>query len=233
MQLTTDPGAFPPTPPRSTTDARLIAEHDWAAFDAVEEMKDHWDRPGWTSSTRAYYWMLTFPDAAPLIEHARRCQKELRHLAFDDIDADGLHLTLGRIGRIDEIDPAHVDRLVAKAHERTPESFTLGAVPLTASRGAIRYSVAPWTPVIQMHEALSAAGTESGIPPRKPTSLLRPHLGIAYCNRPISADIVRDAIRPLREFDAVDALVQKVRLVELRREGQAYRWQVIHSLELR
>ncbi|MGW2702330.1 2'-5' RNA ligase family protein [Streptomyces sp. NPDC001340] len=196
-------------------------------------MKDHWDRPGWTSSTRAYYWMLTFPDATPLIDHAGRCQKELRHLAFDDIDADGLHLTLGRIGRIDEIDPGHVDRLVAKAHERRPESFTLRAVPLTASRGAIRYSVAPWTPVIQMHEALSAAGTESGIPPRKPTSLFRPHLGIAYCNRPISADIVRDAIRPLREFDAVDALVQKVRLVELRREGQAYRWQVIHSLELR
>ncbi|MFI1163264.1 2'-5' RNA ligase family protein [Streptomyces sp. NPDC020801] len=211
----------------------MIAKHDWAAFDAVEEMNDHWDRPGWTSSTRAYYWMLTFPDATPLIDHAGHCQKELRHLAFDDIDADGLHLTLGRIGRVDEIDSGHLDRLVAKAQERRPESFTLRAVPLTASRGAIRYSVAPWDPVLHLHEALFAADAESGIPQRKPTSLLRPHLGIAYCNRPVSADIVRDAIRPLRELDAVDVAVQKVRLVELRREGQAYRWQVIHSLELR
>lgn len=233
MRLTADPGAFPPTPPPSTTDATLIAEHDWAAFDAVEEMKDHWDRPGWTSSTRAYYWMLTFPNATPLIDHAGQCQKELRHLAFDDIDADGLHLTLGRIGRVDEIDSGHLDRLVAEVHVRRPERFSLRAVPLTASRGAIRYSVAPWAPVIQLHEDLSAAGAASGIPPRKPTSALRPHLGIAYCNRAISADIVRDAVRPLRELDAVDVPVQRVRLVELRREGRAYRWQVIHSLELR
>ncbi|MER6548652.1 2'-5' RNA ligase family protein [Streptomyces sp. NPDC001250] len=211
----------------------MIAEHDWAAFDAVEEMKDHWDRPGWTSSTRAYYWMLTFPDATPLIDHAGRCQKELRHLAFDDIDADGLHLTLGRIGRVDEIDSRHLDRLVAEAHERRPEDFTLRAVPMTASRGAIRYSVAPWTPVIQLHAALSVAGSESGIPARKPTSVLRPHLGIAYCNRPISAETVRDAIRPLREREAVDVPVRRVQLVELRREDRAYRWQVIQSLELR
>ncbi|MFE3638133.1 2'-5' RNA ligase family protein [Streptomyces sp. NPDC059168] len=211
----------------------MIAEHDWAAFDAVEEMKDHWDRPGWTSSTRAYYWMLTFPDAVPLIEHAGQCQKELRHLAFDDIDADGLHLTLGRIGRVDEIDSGHLDRLIAKAHERRPECFTLRAVPLTASRGAIRYSVAPWTPVLHLHEALSAVSAESGIPPRKPTSLLRPHLGIAYCNRPIPADVVREAIRPLRGLDAVDVPVRRARLVELRREDRAYRWQVVHSLELR
>ncbi|GHE11349.1 2'-5' RNA ligase family protein [Streptomyces alanosinicus] len=233
MQLTADPGAFPPTPPPSTTDATLIAEHDWAAFAAVEQMQDHWDRPGWTPSTRAYYWMLTFPDATSLIDHASQCQKELRHLAFDDIDADGLHLTLGRIGRIDEIDSEDVDRLVAEAYERRPECFTLRVVPLTASRGAIRYSVAPWTPVLQLHEGLSAAGAESGIPPRKPTSLLRPHVGIAYCNRPISAGIVRDAVRPLRELETVDVAVQNVRLVELRREGPAYRWQVIHSLELR
>ncbi|GAA3834480.1 hypothetical protein GCM10022403_079130 [Streptomyces coacervatus] len=233
MQLTADPGAFPPSPPPSTTDATLIAEHDWAAFDAVEEMKDHWERPGWTSSTRAYYWMLTFPDATPLINHAGQCQKELRHLAFDDIEPDGLHLTLGRIGRIDEIDFGYLDRLAAKAHERRPERFTLRAVPLTASRGAIRYSVAPWAPVIQLHAALSVAGAESGIPPRKPTSVLRPHLGIAYCNRPMSAEIVRDAIRPLRKLDAVDAPVRRVRLVELRREDRAYRWQVIHSVELR
>ncbi|MFK4222152.1 2'-5' RNA ligase family protein [Streptomyces sp. NPDC019890] len=233
MQLATDPGAFPPTPPPSTTDASVIAAHDWAAFDAVEEMKDHWDRPGWTAATRAYYWMLTFPDAAPLIDHAGQCQKELRHLGFDDIDADGLHLTLGRIGRVDEIDSGQMDRLVAEAEERSPEKFTLRAVPLTASRGAIRYSIAPWTPVIELHTALAEAGAASGLPPRKPTSVLRPHLGIAYCNRSMPADIVRDAVQPLRELDAVDAPVQKVRLVELRRDGRSYRWQVIHSLELR
>ncbi|MEN8649093.1 2'-5' RNA ligase family protein [Streptomyces sp. 21So2-11] len=233
MQLTADPGAFPPTPPPDTSDASAIANHEWAAFGNVEEMANHWDRPGWTPSTRAYYWMLTFPDAFPLIDHARHCQKALRHLGFDDINEEGLHLTLGRIGHVGEIGSGQLDRLVAAAHKARPKAFTMRAVPLTASRGAIRYSVAPWPPVIQLHATLAAAGVESGLPPRKPTSILRPHLGLAYCNRPMPADIVRDAVRPLRSLDGVDVPVQRVQLVELRREGRAYRWHVIHSLELR
>ncbi|MFF3337826.1 2'-5' RNA ligase family protein [Streptomyces flavidovirens] len=233
MQLTADPGVFPPTPPPSVNDASVIAGHDWAAFDTVEEMNNHWDRPGWTATTRAYYWMLTFPDAPALIDQARYCQSTLRHLGFDNIDDDGLHLTLGRIGRVEEVAAEQMDTLIAAVSERRLEAFTLQAIPLTASRGAIRYSIAPWTPVIQLHTALAAAGVESGLPPRKPTSILRPHLGIAYCNRPMPASVVRDVVRPLRELDAVEVPVQQVQLVELRRENRAYRWNVIHVLALR
>ncbi|NUK18125.1 2'-5' RNA ligase family protein [Streptomyces lunaelactis] len=232
MQLTADPGAFPPTPPPSTNDASVIADHDWAAFTNVEEMTNHWDRPGWTSSTRAYYWMLTFPDATPLINQARQCQRELRALGFDDVDEDALHLTLARIGPVEQVAPSQLDRLIATAREARSDAFTLRAVPLTASRGAIRYSVAPWTPTIELHAALGRAGVEVGLPPRKPTSALRPHIGIGYSNRRMPANIVRDAVRPLRALDAVGVPVPRVQLVELRREGRAYRWDVIHELEL-
>ncbi|MFC8147968.1 2'-5' RNA ligase family protein, partial [Streptomyces paradoxus] len=63
VQLSADPAAFPAHPPADLSDPAVIAAHDQAAFDAVETMVDHWDRPGWTAQTRAYYWMLTFPDS--------------------------------------------------------------------------------------------------------------------------------------------------------------------------
>ncbi|MEU4054009.1 hypothetical protein AB0F09_33115 [Streptomyces olivaceus] len=54
IQLSTDPAAFPARPPADLSDPAVIAAHDQAAFDAVETMVDHWDRPGWTAQTRAY-----------------------------------------------------------------------------------------------------------------------------------------------------------------------------------
>ncbi|WP_327356349.1 2'-5' RNA ligase family protein [Streptomyces sp. NBC_01304] len=196
-------------------------------------MTNHWDRPGWTSSTRAYYWMLTFPDADLLIDQARHCQKELRPLGFDDVDEDALHLTLGRIGTVEQVAPGQLHRLIAAAHAARPEAFNLRAVPLTASRGAIRYSVAPWISTIDLHAALSRAGSVVGLSPKKPTSALRPHIGIAYSNRRMPAHLVRDAVLPLRALDSVTVPVRRVQLVELRREGHTYRWDVIHELELR
>ncbi|MFD7222923.1 2'-5' RNA ligase family protein [Streptomyces sp. NPDC059892] len=211
----------------------MIAAHDWASFGTVREMTNHWDRPGWTDTTRAYYWMLTFPDTPPLIEHARRCQLALQRLGFDNIDERGLHITLGRIGAVHETAATDLDDLMASLYEVRPEAFTLRAVPLTASRGAIRYSVAPWKPIVELHAALSTAGAAVGLPPRRPTSSLRPHLGIAYCNRSMRAGVVREAVRPLRDLDGVDIRVPGVQLVELRREARAYRWEVIHTVELR
>ncbi|MCX5555407.1 2'-5' RNA ligase family protein [Streptomyces sp. NBC_00038] len=233
MMLAIDPRAFPPAPPSDPNDPGIISAHDWDAFFAVDEMVNHWDRPGWTSTTRAYYWMLTFPDAIPLIGQARHCQRELRHLGFDEIDEDGFHLTLSRIGLAKEISSQQLERLVANAFKRDIERFTLQAIPLTASRGAIRYSIAPWHPVLRLHAALAAAGIESRLPMDKPTTSLRPHVGLAYCNQTMPAREVRTAILPFRSLDAVELNVHQAQIVELRREHRAYRWQVVHTLPLR
>ncbi|EST26953.1 2'-5' RNA ligase family protein [Streptomyces roseochromogenus] len=233
MTLAPDPRAFPPAPPADSTDPGVISAHDWDAFAAVDQMVNHWDRPGWTSRTRAYYWMLTFPETLALIRQARHCQRELQDLDFDAVDEDGFHLTLGRIGLIHEIAPHRLKHLAAIAREHVIHAFTLQAIPLTASRGAIRYSIAPWDPVLRLHATLAAAGSESGLPLDKPTASMRPHMGIAYCNRSMPARDVRAAIRPLRDLDPMHVDVHHVELVELRRERRAYRWQVVHSLSLR
>ncbi|MGP3948873.1 hypothetical protein [Streptomyces sp. 7N604] len=48
--LSADPAAFPTEPPADLHDPAAIAAHDWAAFSALEEITDHWSRPGWSDA---------------------------------------------------------------------------------------------------------------------------------------------------------------------------------------
>ncbi|WP_344282848.1 2'-5' RNA ligase family protein [Streptomyces hebeiensis] len=195
-------------------------------------MINHWDRPGWSAATRRYYWMITFPGEDPLIEHARGCQRAIEPLGFDPIPGSGLHMTLLRIGDTSHVPPATIDQLAATAHREVPRAFTIHAIPLTASRGAIRYSVAPWTPILALHAALSRAGECHDIPTARSTHLLRPHIGIAYCNRPMPTASVRDAVAPLRALTSIPLKVSHVRLVELRRDSRRYQWTIHHEVSL-
>lgn len=223
--------AFPTEPPLHPDDLQSVAHHDWAAFCRLDEMTSHWDRPGWSPTTRAYYWMLTFT-ADAFAGQLDLCRKAIKHLPFDPIDDDGLHLTLGRAGLAGDVEHPELERLAHRARDGMPSAFGLSAAPITASRGAVRYSVAPWTPVLALHEHLSQAGTAAGLQPLKPTSRLRPHIGIAYCAQALAARHVREALTPLRAHPPVTLLVDRVELVLLRREPAAYRWDTVYSLPL-
>lgn len=230
--LTTHPDAFPVSPPPDLDDPRVIAEHDWAAFGAVTEMRDHWQRPGWSANTRAYYWLLEVTDPG-FLDQAAHCQNVVRDLgAFDLIGSDGYHATLGRIAPADTVDQGRLDQLARNVQADAPPAFSLTAIPLSGSRGALRYSVAPWTPVVDLHQRLVAASAASGLPTMKPSSRLRPHIGIGYCNRPTTTAPVRAAVEPLRLLTLVQLLVDRVELAELRREDAAYTWQVVHTIHL-
>lgn len=114
----------------------------------------------------------------------------------------------------------------------SPSGFRLRAVPLAGSRGAVRLTVAPWGPVLALHAALSESMAPLGLAPRKPTALFRPHLSLAYNNRPRPAAPVIEAVTPLRGLAPVDLHVREVQLVEPRREDRACRWDVVKSLPL-
>ncbi|KAF3470112.1 2'-5' RNA ligase family protein [Streptomyces sp. Tu 3180] len=232
IPLSADPAAFPVCPPADLADPAVIAAHDQAAFDAVERMVDHWDRPGWTAQTRAYYWMLTFPDDPVLVGLARRCQQRLAPLGLDPVPDDGLHITLARVGSAATLPLSHLDDVINAATPLLPEAFRLRAVPLAGSRGAVRLTVAPWAPVLALHVALSESMTSLGLTPGKPTALFRPHLSLAYNNRPRPAAPIIEAVTTLRDLPAVDLHVREVQLVELRREDRAYRWDVVKSVPL-
>ncbi|MGW0651774.1 2'-5' RNA ligase family protein [Streptomyces umbrinus] len=231
--ITSHPDAFPSAPPPDLDDPRVVAAHDWRAFDSLTEMQDHWQRPGWTSKTRAFYWLLTIPDESDFAAQARQCQEAVRHFqAFDLIDSDSFHLTLGRIADVDTVNERLLFSLAETVQASAPAAFTLSALPLTGSRGALRYSVAPWTPVIRLHELLVAASASCGLPPMKSSSRLRPHIGIGYCDRTLPTGPVHDVLRILRALSPTALEIDHVDLVEMRREGASYRWRVVQTVHL-
>ncbi len=142
-ELDVDSGAFPSAPPADLDDPGVIVEHDWRSFQAVERMSNHWDRPGWSDRRRTYYWMLTFSNAIELSRRAEHCQEALQHLGMDPVPADGLHVTMLRVGDIDRVSQAQVEHLLNMAEKMPVSEFELLAHPLTGSRGAVRFSLSP------------------------------------------------------------------------------------------
>ncbi|MET8976249.1 2'-5' RNA ligase family protein [Streptomyces sp. NPDC004539] len=157
--------------------------------------------------------MLAFPDDRLLAALAERCQEELALLGLDPVPLDGLHITLAR------------EALLLAA-------FSVRAMPLTGSRGAVRLSLGPWEPLLRLHHALVETERAAGLAFEKPTSAFRSHLSLAYNNRRRPAAPVIPSVSRLRALPAVELAVPAVQLVELRREGRAYRREVRKNLPL-
>ncbi|MEE4495096.1 MULTISPECIES: 2'-5' RNA ligase family protein [unclassified Streptomyces] len=233
---TTYPDTFPPDPPRDLDEQAAITDADWTAFDSLTEITNHWKRPGWSPTTRAYYWLLSITDPC-FVEQAVRCQAAvLDHVgisAFDFVAPDAFHLTLGRVGLVDACSDQDLERLTATVQASAPSAFELTALPLAGSRGALRYSVAPWAPVIALHQVLAASSAACGLAPMKSSSGLRPHIGIGYCHQTLPMERVQPVVHSLRALPPVPTVCDRVDLVAMRREGQSYRWDSTHSVRLR
>lgn len=226
--------SFPADPPISLDDPTSIISNDWRAFDGLTEMTDHWDRPGWDFHTRRYYWFLTVDHAPAVVRQAQECQQAIRHLELDNVPPDGLHVTVARIADVTEVPARKLTELLAAAERRCRDvaPFTVRAMPLSGSRGAIRFSLAPWRPLWDLHDAVRNACTDVGITKVKPTASFRPHLGVAYCNRSMPAAPVQQAVASIRTLPQVDFPVTDVRLVELRRGRRRYEWKTLSTISL-
>ncbi|WP_007514911.1 MULTISPECIES: 2'-5' RNA ligase family protein [Pseudofrankia] len=215
--------------------ASEVAE-DWDRFARLSRLVDHWDRPGWTPGRRSYHWMLTFEEAPELHALAARCQERLHLSVLDPVPADGLHLTLQRLAFTDQITLADLDAAVLETHRRLASfsAFTLTVGPLAGSPGAVRFSVQPWKPVIAVREAvLDVTGVVLG-PSRLAAGSagFRPHIGIAYSNGANEAQPIVSEVARLRRLPPATVRVDAVALVELRRAGRSYHWDIITRVPL-
>jgi len=61
------------------------------------------------------------------------------------------------------VDAVHLRRLIKVAEAMLPEAFSLRAVPLAGSRGAVRLTLSPWEPLVHLHAALVTAGAAVGL----------------------------------------------------------------------
>jgi 2'-5' RNA ligase len=218
--------AFPPELPASLDDSSSIRAHDWQAFASLGQMEDHWARPDWRPGTRAYYWMLVF-DGHDLIKLAKQCQARIASPAFDPVPLDALHVTVGRIGFTDQVTLEVVHQVAAVAERQCAElkPFAVEVGPLAGSRGALRFSVAPWSPLLTMHQKLAAATSQvNGRQAVMDTRYFWPHLSIAYANTGIPLASLRGMVQELRKLPPIEVPVPGVSLVELWRDGQSYRF---------
>ncbi|MBF6252982.1 2'-5' RNA ligase family protein [Nocardia farcinica] len=218
---------FPPEPPASLTDPAAIRANDWQAFSNLTTLEDHWSLKAWATGYSAFYWYLTF-DEEPLAALAEWCRSNLDTTCLDPVPSDGLHMTVLKVGSTDELTETDVARIVAAAEAALADSapISLDVGPLTGSPSAIRFSVAPWNRLTELHCLLR----ETTITCRPeaapaPTSRFRPHVGIAYHNRRRDAGPMVRSIAELRSAPPVTVTVGQVRLVRLWREGRRYRWQ--------
>lgn len=232
--------AFPQDLPDDLDEPARIWEHDWSAFTALDHMDTHWRRPGWTPGRRSYHWMLTFDDdsADHVVEverYVEQIQRAVPAEGFDLVAAGSVHLTLGRIGFVDETPQAVALEVVAHAEGRgqRPSAFTLRLGPVSGSRGAVRLSVSPWTPLLTLHAFLAAATQDVlGRWCVMDTAAFRPHVGIAYANTRVPAPEIVSVLEPLRGLRGPQVRVRSVSLVELERVDRSYRHRTLRRLAL-
>ncbi|MFD3464223.1 2'-5' RNA ligase family protein [Nocardia fluminea] len=223
----TSNGPFPRLLPDSTSDPEAIARNDWSAFSEISALRDHWTVKQWAPGRTGYYWYLTFDDAE-LIELAAECQQALAIGGIDPVPLDALHITMMGIGSTDDVAEGQIDGLISVAREHLSDvkPFDLTVGPLSGSRSAIRFSVAPWDPLLDLHQLLSTCTGEvlRSVASAPSAARFRPHLGIAYNNIDRTAVEVVDAVGELRGAERVNVRVNQVELVVLRREDHTYRW---------
>ncbi|NNH71520.1 2'-5' RNA ligase family protein [Nocardia uniformis] len=217
--------SFPPLP-ASTSDPDVIRANDWTAFREVDSLHSHWAVKNWPPGRSGLYWYLTF-DNPELTSLAARCQGHLESSDIDPVPPTGLHITLLGLGDTDSLSTEELVTVADLTSEKLTDidPFELHIGPITGSRSAIRLSVAPWDPLLDLHRVLRecAARVLPGIRLSE-TSSFRPHMGIGYLNRRQgAADLIAEVSR-LRDLPPVPVLVRQVHLVELWRAGHRYRW---------
>jgi 2'-5' RNA ligase len=213
---------FPSTPPADPDDPISVVTHDQRAFESVEQMLSHWDRPHRLS----YHWMITLDHDPSAVMVSQRCQERLPSHGLDLISPGSLHLTVQRLGYVDEVSPARLNAVLSKFQDHCPDlsPFRLQLLPLAGSPGALRLSVAPWSPLLDLYRRVAQA---SGRDDLEPLALFRPHVGIAYSNCMQAAHPFIEAARQARSISPVHITINSIQLVELYRSDHQYRWRTI------
>ncbi|MEV0437025.1 2'-5' RNA ligase family protein [Nocardia sp. NPDC050413] len=226
---------FPPCCPDSLDDAGEIRRNDWTAFSSLSRMENHWEIKPWPPGTSSFYWYLTFGHDDALASTANACQDALESFPLRPVAVETLHMTLLKVGGFDTVESFVLERVIDNACNalKSVSRFELEVGPLAGSAGAIRFSVAPWSPVLDLVGRLGAAQeSEPGLSPVKPGQNMRPHIGIAYsaARQPVAP--ILDTVAGLRELAPVATVVKDVKLVRLWRTDSAYEWEEKATISL-
>lgn len=220
---------FPVEPPPDLEDPAIIAAHDQAAFEAIDRMLCHWDRPHRTS----IHWILAIGEHPEAVALAKRCQEHLPTDGFDLIPSRWLHLTIRKLGDADELSAEDIEHAFTAAETAVEaiEPFALTLIPLAGSPGAVRFTVAPWQPLLDLYDRLQAG--RPGATGRA-MDVFRPHVGIAYSARQQPhGDALEATQRATHVETPVSVPVAEVLLVRMSRAAGWYEWNELARVRLK
>ncbi|MFY1695999.1 2'-5' RNA ligase family protein [Solwaraspora sp. WMMA2101] len=206
---------------------RPWANQEWARFQQVQRMVNHWDRPGWTPGRRSYHWLVMLGHLPALTAMATHCQAQLRDLPhLDLVPPASLHITMQRLAFTDEVSPDVATAVVNDVRRRCVDfpAIPVEIGPLVGSPGAVRFSVGPPEPISRLRNLIRESIAEVRGPAalRERASKFIPHVSIAYHNTPADAHPLIQRVASLRHLRPATTVIQSVDLVELHREGHQY-----------
>jgi 2'-5' RNA ligase len=196
----------------------------------VESVRNHWWwRPGWQAGRHLYYCHLILDDQPELRGLIRHYQDALAHLGnLDLIPPGSLHLTMQRIGFVDEIGPAGVTAVAARIADSlrgVPAPVVTFHRPAVWSE-AVVLTALPAEPVYQVRLAVYRAaaaviGPFEGAAPRR--SEFTPHVSVAYVNSDGPAQAIVDALRGV-ERPPVTVTFRVASILTFHRDRRMYEW---------
>lgn len=213
-------------------------EADWAAFQQLDRLADHWWwRPGWHPDRHYLTWYILFEHDETVARCVAEHQRHVDLPYLDLIPTAGLHMTVQGVGFADEITHTEAAEVADRAHQLCLDttSFPLTIGPLAGYEGGVFLRASPWAPIANLRERLCTAISDALGTSRVPNEPQRfkPHITVAYCHKAVPAAELIHRVWELRSLPPVEVAVRSVDLIELRREAHSYLWTSITSLCLR
>jgi 2'-5' RNA ligase len=162
---------------------------------------------------------------------AAECQGWLPSDGLDRIPAEWLHLTIRRLGYCDEVTDDQLSDAVGAAGRllRDLEPFDLSILPLAGSPGAVRFSVAPWQPLLDLYTAVAPGSSTS----TNALEVYRPHVGIAYSSVQQPSTHIAAAVRAATgAANPIKVRIDEAALVRMWRAEAWYEWELVTSVLL-
>lgn len=211
-------------------------------IDHDDRLRDHWyARAGWSPSSRYLTWHLLparhgAGHDALLGTAAALGEALLEVPGLDVVPADWLHLTVQGVGFRDDVAPADVRRLVAATERRLRHQppVVLRFDPPEVMAEGVTLSGGPAEPVTALRSCLRAGIAEVRGPDGvhgEDDEPVWPHISLAYAHDAVPAGAVLDALARVAATPVV-ATFTTASLIELRREGRSYRWDVVAAVPL-
>jgi 2'-5' RNA ligase len=212
--------------------------NDWREFRRLRRLADHWYwRPGWRPDRHYITWYVLFDADATLGDFVAEHQKHLDVSYLDLVPLDGLHMTVQGVAFADDITQDQVAEIGAHARHLCSSfsSFDLTVGPLAGYPSGVFLRASPWEPVRGLRDRLRRAIGNTIGPRRVPDEPRRfkPHVSVGYCNAEVPAAELIDRVERLREIPPITISIDAVHLIELRRDGHIYRWDIADVVPLR